>query len=187
MLETERLILRPWRDEDRAPFAALNADAEVMRFFPTPLARNESDALSAEIRTHFGKHGWGPWAIERRDEAGFLGFVGLAQVRDSMPFAPAVQIAWRLMRDAWGKGFASEAARAAIAFGFEHIQLDEIVSYTTTINTRSVAVMQRLGMTHDPADDFDHPQIEPGGALRRHVLYRLTRADWWRAAMDGVV
>lgn len=187
MLETERLILRPWREEDRAPFAALNADAEVMRFFPAPLTREESDTLARAVMAHFDAHGWGLWAVERRTAPGFLGFVGLAHVRDAMPFAPAVQIAWRLARDAWGQGLASEAARAALAFGFEHLRLDEIVSYTTPLNMRSVAVMERLGMTRDEGGDFDHPRLAEGHALRRHVLHRLTRAEWWRAAMDGMV
>lgn len=187
MLETERLILRKWRDEDRVPFAAMNADPAVMRFFPAPLTRLQSDALADEIAQHFDKHGWGVWSVERRNARGFLGIVGLAHVRDAMPFAPAVQIAWRLVRDAWGHGLASEAARACLAYGFEHLERDEIVSYTSPLNERSVAVMERLGMVRDPAEDFDHPNLPEGHTLRRHVLYRLTRAAWWRSAMDGVV
>jgi ribosomal-protein-alanine N-acetyltransferase len=187
MLETGRLILRGWRAEDRAPFAALNADPDVMRFFPAPLTRSQSDALADEIDAQFQEHGWGPWAVERRETPGFVGFVGLMPVRDAMPFAPSVQIAWRLAREAWGQGFAGEAARAGLAFGFEHLQCDEIVSYTSPLNTRSIAVMERLGMKRDEAGDFDHPRVPEGHALRAHVLYRLTRADWWHAAMGDVV
>lgn len=187
MLETARLVMRPWAPEDRAPFAALNADPEVMRFFPATLTRAESDALADEIDAHFARHGWGLWAIEAREATGFLGFVGLYPVREIMPFAPAVQIAWRLSRNAWGQGFASEAARAALAFGFEHLGLGEIVSYTALTNARSIAVMERLVMHRDDNGDFDHPQVPEGHGLKRHCLYRLTRADWWQAALGGIV
>jgi RimJ/RimL family protein N-acetyltransferase len=187
VLETARLTLRGWRAEDRAAFAALNADAAVMRHFPAPLTRGESDALADQIDAHIARHGWGLWAIERREAPGFLGFVGLSPVRDSMPFAPAVQIAWRLARNAWGQGYASEAARAALAFGFEHLGHEEIVSYTTLANARSIAVMERLGMARDEGGDFDHPGVPEGDERRRHVLYRLGRGDWWRAAMGGIV
>jgi ribosomal-protein-alanine N-acetyltransferase len=184
-LATERLLLRRWRPEDRAPFAALNADPEVMRHFPAPLSRSESDALAGLVAGHVEREGWGLWALEDRATGGFLGFTGLARPAFEAPFMPAVEIGWRLARDAWGRGFAGEAARAAAAFAFEQLELAEIVSFTVVDNERSRAVMRRIGMRHHPAEDFDHPRIgDEHEHLRRHVLYRLTAADW-RAAQAG--
>ncbi len=176
-LETQRLLLRGWRPEDRTPFAALNADPEVMRHFPAPLTRRESDALADRIETYMERVGWGLWAMEERATGRFLGFTGLARPNFEAPFMPAVEIGWRLDRAAWGHGFATEAARAAAAFGFDQLELEEIVAFTVAANERSVAVMRRLGMTRDPAGDFDHPLVQ-SPHLRRHVLYRLTAADW---------
>ena len=182
-LRTERLLLRRWRPEDRAPFAALNADPEVMRHFPAPLTRRESDALADRIEESIERDGWGLWALEERATNGFLGFTGLAEPAFDAHFMPAVEIGWRLARPTWGHGFASEAARAAAAFAFTQLGLDEIVSMAVAGNARSRAVMRRLGMRREPADDFDHPLVrEPH--LRRHVLYRLTQADW-RAAHEA--
>jgi ribosomal-protein-alanine N-acetyltransferase len=184
-LETERLLLRRWRPEDRPPFAALNADPEVMQHFPAPLTRSESDAFVDMIEQAMERDGWGLWAMEERASGRFLGFTGLARPRFEAPFMPAVEIGWRLARPAWGQGFASEAARAAAAFAFDAGGLDELVSMTVVANERSRAVMRRLGMTHDPADDFDHPSIGTEHEhLRRHVLYRLSAARW-RAAHRG--
>lgn len=182
-LETERLLLRRWQPEDRAPFAALNADPEVMRDFPAPLTRSESDGLAELIAANMEREGWGLWALEERATGRYLGFTGLARPGFEAPFTPCVEIGWRLARHAWGQGFASEAARAATAFGFATLGLDEILAFTAIPNERSRAVMRRLGMRHDPADDFDHPLVSDL-RLRRHVLYRLTAAEW-RAASPG--
>ena len=175
-LATERLLLRRWRPEDRAPFAALNADPEVMRHFPALLTRRQSDGLADRIETHMERVGWGLWAMEERATGRFLGFTGLARPAFEAPFMPAVEIGWRLERAAWGRGLATEAARAAARFAFDELVLEEIVSLAVVANERSCAVMRRLGMTHDPADDFDHPLVEQP-RLRRHVLYRLRAED----------
>jgi RimJ/RimL family protein N-acetyltransferase len=175
MLRTERLLLRPWRDEDRAPFAAMNADPEVMEHFPSVLSRAESDALVDRIQAHFAARGWGLFAVEVPGEASFVGFVGLHTPSWSPPFGPCVEVGWRLARSAWGRGYAVEAAREALRFGFETVGLDEIVSFTVPANVRSRRVMERLGMRHDVGGDFDHPLIPEGHPLRRHVLYRIFR------------
>jgi RimJ/RimL family protein N-acetyltransferase len=177
-LKTERLTLRPWADSDLAPFAALNADARVMEFFPKTLDRAESDALAERIRGHFARHGFGLWAVGAPGVADFVGFVGLAVPGFAAPFMPCVEIGWRLAVPYWGRGYATEAARAALGFGFGSLGLAEIVSFTVRDNWPSRRVMERLGMRHDPADDFDHPSLPQGHRLRRHVLYRLSRAKW---------
>jgi RimJ/RimL family protein N-acetyltransferase len=174
-VHTERLLLRRWRDSDRAPFARLNADPEVMRYFPAPLSREQSDALVEHIELCFERDGWGLWALEVGDTGDFIGFTGLNRATFEAHFTPAVEVGWRLARESWGHGYATEAARAAARFGLQELGLEEIVSFTTVGNERSRAVMRRLGMTHDPAEDFDHPRV-PDGPLRRHVLYRLS----WR-------
>lgn len=174
-LHTERLLLRRWREEDLASFAALNSDPEVMRFFPRPLGTQESAALAQAWDYCFDENGFGIWAVELSDSGLFIGGVGLAPVRPPIPCAPAVETGWRLMKQHWGCGYATEAARAAVRFGFERCGLDEIVSLTAAINVRSRAVMARLGMTRDVTDDFDHPRLDESSPLRRHVLYRLRR------------
>ncbi len=171
-MQTERLILRRWRPDDREPFAALNADPEVMRYFPAPLSRAESDAFVDFCDARIESEGFGWWALERRDTRAFIGFTGLSRPS----FMPAVEIGWRLARSAWGHGYATEAARACAAFGFDTLELEEVVSFTAAGNARSRAVMERIGMTRDPADDFEHPSLPAGHPLRRHVLYRLRRA-----------
>jgi ribosomal-protein-alanine N-acetyltransferase len=175
---TERLELREWRDADLDPFAALNADPEVMRYFPDTLGRAESDALVERVRRHVDEHGYGLWALEVRATGQFVGFAGLALQTFPAPFTPAVEVGWRLARDAWGHGYATEAARVALALGFDELGLDEIVSMTAVGNARSRQVMERLGMTRDPADDFDHPNVPADSPLQPHVLYRLTSARW---------
>jgi RimJ/RimL family protein N-acetyltransferase len=182
-LRTGRLLLRQWRDDDYAPFAALNADHEVMRHFPRTMSRAESDALADGQRGLIDERGWGLWAVEAGDE-GFIGFVGLSIPRFEAHFMPAVEIGWRLARHGWGKGYATEAARAGLDFGFGELGLDEIVSFTAVVNDRSRRVMERLGMTHDPGEDFDHPVLPEGDTLRRHVLYRLGRDLHWTRAGD---
>jgi RimJ/RimL family protein N-acetyltransferase len=177
-LTTERLILRPWQESDLVPFAALNADARVMEFMPGTLDRAASDALVARAQAHFDRHGFGPWAVELRSgDAPLIGFVGLMAPSFQARFTPCVEVGWRLAFAHWGQGYATEAARAALAFGFGTAGLAEIVSFTSVGNARSRAVMERLGMIRDPADDFDHPTLPEGHALRRHVLYRLARPD----------
>lgn len=173
-LRTSRLVLRQWRDDDLEPFADLNADPEVMRYFPAPLDRGQSDAFAARARAAIAADGFGLWAVEVVEEAAFVGFVGLAVPRFEADFTPAVEVGWRLARAAWGKGYASEAGHAALAFGFQELALEEIVSFTAAVNERSRRVMERIGMRRDRADDFDHPLV-PAGPLRRHVLYRVSR------------
>lgn len=172
-LETPRLRLRRWRPTDREPFAALNADPAVMEHFPAPLGPEESDELLERIELGFGRRGFGLWAVEVRESERFVGFAGLAVPSFEAHFTPAVEVGWRLARSAWGNGYATEAGRAALAFGFEEAGLPEIVSLTSVGNLRSRAVMERLGMTHDPAEDFDHPLLPRRDPLCRHVLYRL--------------
>ena len=179
-LRTPRLVLRQWREADLEPFAALNADPEVMRHFPAPLTRAQSDALAESARTVIAKRGWGLWAVEVVEGAPFIGFVGLAEPHFEAHFTPAVEVGWRLARDHWGKGYANEGARAAVAFGFAELGLEEIVSFATVVNERSRRVMERLGMRHDAADDFDHPLLAQGHPLRPHMLYRLRRTTWDR-------
>lgn len=174
-LRSRRLLLRRWRPADREPFAALNADPVVMAFMPAALSRAESDALAQRIEAHFETHGFGLWALEVVGGAPFIGFAGLNAVDFQAPFAPAIEIGWRLDAAFWGRGYATEAAAKAAAYAFGVRGLSELVSFTVPANRRSIAVMERLGMTHDAADDFDHPGLPEGHALRRHVLYRLRR------------
>lgn len=174
-LTTPRLVLRPWRDADLPAFAALNADPRVMEFLPKRLDRSESDALAAAIRKNCELRGFGWWAVEILGGDSFIGFVGLNVPRFDAHFTPCVEIGWRLAFEHWHKGFAVEAARAALGFAFEQLDLHEIVSFTVPANVRSRRVMERLGWSHDPSDDFDHPLLPPGHPLRRHVLYRLRR------------
>ena len=175
-LRTSRTLLRAWRDEDLAPFARLNADPEVMRWFPSVLTTETSDALVTRIRARLAEDGWGLWALEVPGVSTFCGFVGLSRVPFEASFTPAVEIGWRLDQPWWGKGYASEAASACVDFAFATLGLPEIVSFTTTLNTRSRAVMERLGMQHDPAGDFEHPGVPQGSPVRPHVLYRLKRS-----------
>ena len=174
-LTTKRLRLRHWRDADADPFAAMNAHPEVMRHFPAPMGRGDSDALLQRISGELDARGWGLWALEEREGGGLLGFTGLSPVPFEAPFTPAVEIGWRLARPQWGRGLAAEAARASLAFAFGELALAEVVAFTAVGNERSRAVMRRLAMTHDPADDFEHPLIPEGHRLRPHVLYRVRR------------
>ncbi|MBF8223351.1 GNAT family N-acetyltransferase [Halomonas sp. 328] len=178
--KTPRLRLRQWRESDLAPFAALNADPEVMAHFPALLSRAESDALAERIRERIAERGWGFWAVEAKAEtslqASFIGFVGLHIPRDDLPFAPCVEIGWRLARPYWGHGYAREAAEAALAVAFDSLGLDEVVSFTSLDNHRSQAVMRRLGMRR--AETFEHPALPPSHPLCLHCLYRLSAADW---------
>lgn len=176
--QTERLVLRRWRPADRAPFAALNADPIVMEHFPAPLTGEESDRVADRIDETFRDRGFGLWAVEVPGEAEFIGFVGLSVPRYRTRFTPCVEIGWRLAAAWWGRGYATEAARGALRQGFEKVGLAEIVSFTAVINTRSRRVMERIGMTYSPTEDFDHPMVTEGHPLCRHVLYRLTREQF---------
>ena len=176
-LTTQRLLLRQWRDDDLAPFAALNADPEVMRYFSARLTREQSDNLAIHIRGTLTRQGWGLWAVEVRGGAPFIGFVGLNRAEFEAHFTPAVEVGWRLHRPYWRQGYATEAATAALTFAFDQLDVPEVVSFTATRNEPSWRVMERLGMSRDPADDFDHPSV-PDGPLRRHFLYRMARERW---------
>lgn len=164
----------------------MNSDPEVMAHFPAMLSRADSDALVDRIEGAFDRDGFGLWAVEVVASGEFVGFTGLAMHRFEAHFTPAVEVGWRLARPAWGNGFASEAARAALGVAFGEVGLAEVVSFTSEGNIRSQAVMRRLGMTHDPADDFDHPALPSGHPLRRHALYRITpeQADHRSGAGD---
>lgn len=176
-LETDRLYLRQWEDKDYMPFAAMNADPEVMRYFPATLSREESDAHLDRYRAGIAECGWGFWAVERKIDEQFIGFVGLNRPSAELPFKPCVEIGWRLAVSAWGKGYASEAAREALSAGFRLLKFDEIVAFTSIINSRSVAVMERLGMLRDTAT-FAHPGVREGSDLREHYLYRISAQQW---------
>ena len=169
--------MRPWCSSDREPFARLNADPRVMEHFPSPLSREESDALADRIDGHIAEHGWGLWAVEIPGLAGFAGYIGLAVPRFTAHFTPCTEIGWRLAAEWWGRGYATEGARAVLRFAFSDLGLREVVSFTTVSNEASQRVMKRIGMTRNPADDFDHPGLPPDHPLRRHVLYRLARND----------
>ncbi|HEY1889399.1 MAG TPA: GNAT family N-acetyltransferase [Steroidobacteraceae bacterium] len=174
-LTTARLRLRAWRPEDLPQFAALNADPRVMEHFPKVLTAQESDRQAAAIADQFQKQGFGFWAVEVSGVADFVGFVGLSMPSFEAHFTPCVEIGWRLAREHWGHGYATEAARAAADYGFCRFGLTEIVAFAVPANRRSRRVMEQLGMTHSVDDDFDHPRLPPGHPLRRHVLYRLRR------------
>jgi RimJ/RimL family protein N-acetyltransferase len=176
-LRTARLLLRQWRDDDAAAFAELSSDSTVMQYLVPFADRVAMDAWVVAARTHWQEHGFGPWAVELPGEAPFIGVVGLSNLRFALPFAPAVEAAWRLAHQYWGRGYAYEAARAAIDDGFGRLGLKEIVAFTVPANLASRRVMEKLGMAREPAEDFDfdHPRLPPGHPLRRHVLYRLRR------------
>jgi RimJ/RimL family protein N-acetyltransferase len=182
-LTTSRLILRPWRDADLSAFARLNDDPAVMEFLPRRLSRDESDATAVRIRTAIETRGWGFWAVEVKGAGGqagepFIGFVGLSVPSFEAHFTPCVEIGWRLAKEYWGCGYASEAAVASLRFAFENLRLQQIVAFTVPPNKRSMRVMERIGMSRDPADDFEHPKLPPGHPLRRHVLYRVNHFAW---------
>jgi len=179
-LATARLLLRPWRDDDLPAYASMNADPRVMEHFPEVLSRAQSDAQAERIRAHWEDRGFGLWAVELPGEAPFIGFVGLMTPSFEAAFTPCVEVGWRLASAHWGKGYATEGARAALEHGFATMGLEEIVSMTVLANVRSWRVMERLGMTRDPADDFDHPRVPEGSPVRRHILYRLRREGWRR-------
>lgn len=185
-LHTRRLLLRRWREDDLAPFAAMNADPEVMELFPSPLDRASSDNLVGRIERGFAEHGFGLWALHVASSGGFIGFTGLSVPGFEAAFTPAVEVGWRLAREAWGHGYVTEAATTALDAAFGPLALAEVVSFTSVANVRSQAVMRRLDMTRDPAEDFDHPSFPAGHRLAGHVLYRTTATRWQqRTALTG--
>ena len=182
-LETARLRLRQWKLEDRGPYAALNADPEVMRYFPAPQSREQSDRSIDVWSAELADRGWSNWALALKDTDALVGFVGLTVPRRQLHFMPCVEIGWRLAREHWKRGYATEAARAALGVGFGQAGLAEIVSFTALGNAPSRAVMERIGMVNS-GEDFDHPALPEGHVLRRHCLYRLGRERWLALAKD---
>ncbi len=174
-MESQRLILRRWKTSDLVPFAAMNADAKVMEFFPAPLTRPESDSLATRIQLHFDERGYGLWAVEIPRVTSFAGFIGLSTPRFEAHFTPCVEIGWRLAAEFWGHGYATEGARRVLQFAFQSLALPEVVSMTAAINQRSRRVMEKIGMTRTPQEDFDHPLVPQPHRLSRHVLYRSRR------------
>ena len=183
---TERLILRRWRESDREPFARLNADPRVMEFMPGPLSPAESNLVFDGATEHFERHGFGLCAVELCENHCFIGFVGLAVPSFHAHFTPCVEIGWRLSADHWGRGFATEGAAEMVHYAFEKIGLEALVSFTVPANIRSRRVMEKLGMTREAAEDFEHPKLPPEHPLRKHVLYRLRRSDWMRQRVAAI-
>jgi RimJ/RimL family protein N-acetyltransferase len=179
MIETRRLLLRRWRPDDREPFFRINSDPRVMRFFVSTLSRAESDALAARIEANWDRQGFGQFAAEMRDEGRFCGFIGLSVPGFEAHFTPCVEIGWRLGAEFWNRGLATEGARAVLDYAFQTLGLAELVSFTVPDNLPSRRVMEKIGMSRDPADDFDHPRIVEGHPLRRHVLYRVPRGVYF--------
>jgi RimJ/RimL family protein N-acetyltransferase len=186
LLRTERLLLRAWTGADKVPYAAVNTDPEVMVHFPATLTAEQSDEMVDRMAASWGLRGYGSWAVERPDSGEFVGMVMLSTPAWTEWFTPCVEVGWRLAREQWGQGFAPEAARAVVGWGFEHLDLpnDEIVSFTTVQNSNSRRVMEKLGFTHDPADDFDHPLLGDWHEAR-HVFYRMSRSRWANLSADG--
>lgn len=177
VLETERLRLRQWKPSDSEPFAAMSADPDVMAFFLTSLNRAESDAMIQRCQALIAERGWGLWAVELKQTEQFIGLVGLHIPSAELPFSPCVEISWRIAKDFWNKGYATEAAKCVLQFGFEQLELDEIVAFTTLVNLPSQAVMKKLGMRLMP-DNFEHPAVPVGHELRQHCLYKLSQSQW---------
>src|ERR1043165_8687665 len=173
IIVTDRLVWRHGREKDRKPFAFINADPRVMEFMPAPLSRKESDAYVNRLEEHIEHHGFGLYAVELRGERRFIGFIGIRIPRFDAPFMPCVEIGWRLAADVWGQGLATEGGRGVVRHAFEVLGLDELVSFTTRTNARSIRVMEKLGMMRNPAEDFEYPNLPQGHPLRPHVLYRL--------------
>src|SRR3990167_2313304 len=181
VLETERLILREWKDADIPIFAAMNQDPKVMEFFPAPLSAIESASLVDRFRRHFKKHGFGLYAVELKSSGEFIGFVGLSIPTFKAHFTPCVEIGWRIASQYWNQGYATEAAKTVLLAAFNTFGLQEVVSFTPVVNKRSIRIMEKIFMTHDPKDDFDHPSLPKGQFLARHVLYRITAKKFYLA------
>jgi RimJ/RimL family protein N-acetyltransferase len=179
MIETKRLILRQWKQEDYKPFAKLNADSAVMEYFPSLLTKKQSDTLANTFKALIVKQGWGVWALEEKATGQFVGALGLHEPTGDLPFLPCVEIEWRLAYEYWGKGYATEAGQEALRYAFEVLKLEEVVSFTAVVNKRSSALMQRLGMQNS-YKDFEHPALPKGHRLRKHVLYKIKKDKWER-------
>lgn len=177
--DTSRLAFRVWRERHLAPFAAMNADPEVMRFFPALLTPEQTRTGVSNWLAQFAEQGWGNWAVELKSTGEFIGFIGLSVPRRQLPFSPCVEVGWRLKRSAWGNGYATEGAKACLRLGFERVGLDEIVSFTSLSNLPSIAVMKRIGMRNANAD-FEHPAVPEGHSLRPHCLYKISKQEWLR-------
>lgn len=177
-IRTKRLILRPWSEEDFEPFAQMNSDPRVMEYFPSILNHQESDDLAKRLSAKLEEQGWGLWAVSVPGLSDFIGFIGLSEPSFNAHFTPAIEVGWRLAFDFWGQGYATEGALEVLKYGFENLNLSQIVSFTAAQNHRSIEVMKRIGLHHDHKDDFDHPKLPEGHILRRHVLYRLNRNEW---------
>jgi RimJ/RimL family protein N-acetyltransferase len=175
---TDRLLMRRWLDSDREPFAALNGDPETMRYFPETLDRATSDAFIARIESRFEAYGYGLWALEVSETGQFIGFTGLSPMPDDVPGAGGLEVGWRLAKGAWHRGYATEAARAAVTVAFDKLDFDEVWSMTAVVNEQSIAVMRRIGMVE--VDRFDHPRVFAGHELQPHVTYHLARSDFVR-------
>lgn len=182
-LDTPRLVLRPWRDADLDPLFAINGDPDSMRYFAAPMTRAESDAWAARMRAHFAEHGWGFWVVEERGGAPFVGVVGLLTIPWQARFTPAVEVGWRIARAYRRQGFAMEAARAAVGFGFDRLGLPEVVAFTVPANEPSWRMMEKLGMRRDGL--FDHPRLPDGHKWKSHLLYRLARGERAAAGPGG--
>ncbi len=176
-LETQRLRLRQWKPSDLPDFAKLNGDPVVMEYFPSTLSEADGNAMAEKCRSLIFEHGWGLWAVEEKSSNQFIGFVGIHTPKDSLPCAPCVEIGWRLSKNFWHRGYASEAAQRALAFAFETLQLEEVVSFTTVSNQRSQNVMKRIGMTNSH-ENFHHPDLPENHPLAEHVLYKITKEQW---------
>lgn len=176
-LETDRLLLRQWRQEDLVSFAELNADPEVMEYFPNTLTTSESNAMADKIERLILERGWGFWAVELKEKNNYIGFVGLHKPEVDLPFTPCVEIGWRLNKAYWGKGYATEAAKESLGFAFSDLGLSEVLSFTSVLNVRSQSVMQKIGMSNTH-NNFEHPSLPVGHGLREHVLYKITKQQW---------
>jgi len=176
-LETDRLLLRQWVEQDSPIFAVLNSDPEVMEYFPALLSREESNAMAEKCKSLISERGWGLWAVELKSSGKFIGFVGLHTPKPNLSFSPCVEIGWRLLKEFWGKGYATEAAQEALVYAFNTLKLNEVVSFTTISNSRSRSVMGRLGFSNTH-QNFEHPDIEKGHSLSAHVLYKITKQEW---------
>lgn len=181
-LQTSRLLLRKWRAEDLPLFAKLNANPEVMKHFPATLSQEESDQLARSIQKEMREKPYGLWAVEIPQVAPFIGFVGLHEVGFAASFTPAIEIGWRIDAPYWGKGYATEAANHVLGYAFQSLQLEKLVSFTAKLNTRSMKLMERIGLRYKC--DFEHPKLEPGHPLRSHVLYQLTKAEYQKLAEE---
>ena len=177
MLQTERLILRQWRDSDFLPFSQISADKDVMEFYPNPLSQEESYKMATRIQSLIAERGWGFWALELPNQEDFIGFVGLHKPKETLPFSPCVEIGWRLAKEYWGRGYATEAAKESIKYAFNEINLEEVVSFTTLANARSQNIMQKIGMSNT-GNNFMHPDIECNHPRCEHVLFKITKSEW---------